>query len=352
MQGSIVPRSGWERALQVAREGIASREAHSVVMAVANHAETQFLDCLEPGDGERPRDDSIFLLASISKPFMGTTMMQLLAQGKLLLTDPVVRFIPEFGRYGKEGITLWHLLTHTSGLAEEVDGPPFGRRASAAEHLEATYNAFTHFKAGAAYEYCNISFAVMAEVLARVTGVPYPQYLCDHVLAPLGMADTGFDFQGPQAARMMPVHGATADQPFGDAPNHLAYFKSLQIPAGGLWSTAPDLVRFGQAMLNGLGGRKPSVLSCPAMQAMTALQTEGINELGSGVPARYALGWGKPGYMLGHLGSPEAFGHGGATATWLWIDPAYDLVFVFLTNLWGQPARVAVQAYNALMGTL
>ncbi|MHB0857669.1 MAG: serine hydrolase domain-containing protein [Anaerolineae bacterium] len=352
MQDSNLGRDGFDRALQVARDGIASGEAHSVTLAVANSNKTLLLETLAPGDGEQPRDDSIYLLASISKPFMGTAMLQLVEQGKLLLSDPVARYIPEFGCYGKENITLWHLLTHTSGLADEVEVPLWMRRASAEEHLAAALAAFTHFRPGSAWEYCNISFAVMAEVVARVTGKPYPRYLCDHIVGPLGMADTAFDFQGPQTARMMPVHGATAEQPWGEEEDHQQHFMSLQIPAGGLWSTAADLVRFGQAMLNGLAGRRPSVLGRPALQAMTSLHTEGITEVGSGLPARYALGWGKPGYLMGHLGSAEAFGHGGATATWLWIDPAYDLVFVFLTNLWGQPNRVALRTYNALLGTL
>jgi CubicO group peptidase (beta-lactamase class C family) len=326
-------------------------------MAIANSHETIRCETAAPPDGsEQVAPDSIFLLASITKPVIGTAIVQLAEQGRLLISDPVARYVPEFGRFGKDKVTIWHLLTHTSGLAEEVEGPAWEAKAPLSAHLEAAYNSFLHFPPGTQYEYCNLSFWVLTEIITRVSGESYIEYLRHHIFEPLGMDDTAFDFEGEQAGRMMPVHNV---QPLpGDGDLH--YWRSLAHPAGGLWSTAADLVKFGQAMLNGLAGQRHTIVSRAGIAAMTRLHTAGLRDRTTGELAYYGLCWGKPGgnaQVLSVLadrpgGTSAAFGHGGATATLLWIEPDHDLVFVFLTNVWGQENRVAYAALNAVLGAM
>ncbi|GAB4558900.1 MAG: hypothetical protein Kow0047_04360 [Anaerolineae bacterium] len=346
---TTLTREALNMARKAVKAGIERKESGPAVMAVATGDAVVAVDTFPREDGAAVDQDSIFLLASITKPFFGTAIMQLAERGSLLISDPVARHIPEFARYGKAEVTIWHLLTHTSGLAEETSTPAWEARAPASAHVEAVCNSFLRFKPGTAWEYCNISFWALAEIITRVSGQPYVEYLREHIWEPLGMTDTAFDFADERAGRMVPVE---AVEPVPGGEEALTYFRSLAIPAGGLWSTASDLVRFGQAMLNGLKGRQRTIVSQAGIETMTRLQTAGIREFATGKPAAYGLGWGKPTPDAHTLGTPAAFGHGGATATLLWIEPDYDLVFVFLTNQWGQPNRVAHMALNATLAAL
>lgn len=344
----------FQRACDVMREGIERGEAHSAILAVANARKILRMEAAPSTEGaERPTADSIYLLASITKPFIGVAILQLVEQGRLLLSDPIVKHIPEFGRYGKEGVTIWHLMTHTSGMAEEPMNTLIEQRASAEAHLKAAYDTVLHFSPGSEYQYCNISFWVLGEIIHRLSGEPYPEYLQQHVMRPLGMCDTAFSYTGEQSQRVLPVHAASP----GQEPNlDVDYFASLNVPAGGLCSTCADLVAFGQALLNGLQGRleagRPRLLTRAAMRTMTSLHTAGLRERGTNNPANYGLCVSKPSVPPRSLGAASGFGHGGATATLLWIEPEYDLVYVFLTNVWGQTTRVAHLALDAVLAEL
>ena len=340
-----------DRAFEVAREGIASGGAHAVVLAVADHERTIRCEALWPAcDRNHPRD-AIFLLASISKTFFGTALTQLAEQGRLLLNDTVTHHLPEFGRYGKKGVTIWHLLTHTSGLAEEVSQPLWESKAPSEEYVRAACDAFLHFEPGSAYEYCNLSFWALAEIIARVTDTHYTEYIQQAITEPLGMEDTAFQFEAPRSERMMPVHAPSKEGLVRDEDT-LRYFTSLSMPAGGLWSTAADLVRYGQAMLNGLADRQRIILSPAGIGTMTRLQTAGIRQRQGGLPARYGLGWLVDPPQARILDSGAGFGHGGATGTQLWIDPRYDLVYVFLTNVWGPSDAIGHKALNAALAAI
>jgi CubicO group peptidase (beta-lactamase class C family) len=340
-----------DRAVAVMRAGIARGEAQAAILALADAQQMLRCEAAPSHDGqELPSADSLFLLASITKPFMGAAIMQLAEQGRLLLSDAVARYIPEFARYGKAEITIFHLLTHTSGLAEEMMSAVVEAKGSPQAHLEAACNAFTHFRSGSAYEYCNLSFWALGEIIQRVSGLSYPEYLRQHICEPLGLRDTTFLPEGEQCARALAVHAVREAQ--GGLAADWDYFATLALPAGGLWSTIDDLVRFGQALLDGVQGRRRTILSQASLAAMTRLQTAGLREFKTQQPAAYGLCFGKPSALMQTLGSPAAFGHGGATGTLLWIDPAYELVFVFLTNLWGSSNRVAYMTLNAVYGAM
>jgi CubicO group peptidase (beta-lactamase class C family) len=332
------------RAGAVADEAVAAGLYGGVVVAVGNAAGTLWMHTA--ADSTPVSLDTIFPVASVTKPVVALAVMQLAEAGRLLLNDPVARVIPEFGQQGKDQITVWHLLTHTSGLPDTMDDL-YIQRAPPAAFLRAACERGVRFAPGSHYEYCNLSFVVLGELIARLSGQPYPAYLRDHIFAPAGMASTGFD----------PADGArTAAVTFEDGPEEEAYFRTLAAPYGGLWTTANDLLAFGRALLTG-GPPDDPLLSPAALAAMTRVQP-GLAGFDTGKPVYAALGWGKRSPMGVLLASDTSFGHGGSTGAFLWIDPAYALVFVFLTAplLPGHAdigrQRDAQRALNAVYGAL
>lgn len=326
----------------------------SAVIAAAN-AERTFLTHVVTHPERAPASlDSIFLLASISKPIAATAVMRLVEQGCLTLADPIVKHIPEFETFGKGAVTVWHLLTHTSGLDESGWWREilFERRASADDLLQIAYRSTLRYAPGTRYEYNTLTFTLLGELTERLTGLPYPEYLRREIFEPLGMRDTSFAPQGDQQTRAMPVYSAQNEQDF---ESKIAYFISTAAPGGGLWSTAADLIAFGQALLRGGLSNGYHLLSPASIAMMTRLHTAGLTETqddGSVVPALYGLGWGKPAPNDSLLAAPSAYSHGGVTGTKLLIDPEWDLVFVFLTNSWAIDGRGPDLVANAIYGAL
>ncbi len=292
------------------------------------------------------RRDSIFLIASISKPITATAVMQLVERGQLLLDRPVASVLPEFGAQGKGDVTPWHLLTHTSGLDETrwANGR-FGADQAVGDCFEEACRAPLLFRPGSQCRYCTLSFTVLAEMVSRISGRPFEEYLHDHVLVPAGMRDTSFRPSEP--ARRAPVHGL-GDQGAGDR------LVARKIPGGGLWSTAADLLAFGRVFLREGRGDRGHVLSPPSVRNMTRLHTEGLVAIADGRRDRfdYGLGWGKPGGMAGPPADASAFGHGGATGTLLWVEPKWDFAYVFLTNVWGGSDEAARRGLDAAYGAV
>lgn len=284
--------------------------------------------------GEPAQPDSLFMIASITKLFTSTLIWQLVAQGRLLPSEPVSRFVPSLSGAGREAVTVGQLLSHTSGLREDMalQTQAGQRQAPPERHLELAASAELDFEPGSAFRYTSLTFTLLAEVIAVITAQAYPVALRERILEPLMLSDTGFG--AVDAARAAKVHG------FWGGPDALRYFESLSAPAGGLWSSARDLTRFGQALLGG------QVLP-PAAVAAATRQVPGLR-YEQGGPAHYALGFGKGGPDL--LSGPDAFGHGGATGTILWLDPGRGLGVAFLANVWNGPLDWSRKAVNAAFG--
>lgn len=337
-----------QRAAAVAEEAVRQGPYPAAVLAVAN-SERILLKHAVSKPGRAPaREDGIFMLASITKPIVATAVMRLVEEGQVLLADPVAKHIPEFAAEGKECVTVFQILTHTSGLDEAAwVGELQARRAAPAEELVRMACASTlRFAPGSRYEYNSFSFYILGELIARLGGLPYPEYLRRWIFKPLGMRDTSFAPEGADRSRAMPVYGEDV------TPEALAYYTSVAFPGGGLWSTIADLATFGQAFLRGGLWNGYHLLSPAAIELMTRLHTAGMTESfdGQTVAANYGLGWGKPGAQS--LASWRAYRHGGVTGTLLLVDPEWDLVFVFLTNHWGIKATAPDQTLNAVYGAL
>jgi len=240
----VIRPQALRHAAAVADRAVESGSHPCAVLAAAN-AQHVFWTHVASGQ-DTAREETIFLLASITKPILATAVMQMVERGRLLLGAPVASILPAFDASGKGGVTVRHLLTHTSGLDEtawlerRLNGESGGPTC-----LEMACSTHLRFAPGTRCEYCSLSFAALAGIVEQLAGVPYDRHLADEVLQPAGMVDTGFAPVEPQ--RAAPVRD------FGEAA--LASFLSRKIAGGGLWSTAADLVRFGQEFLRaGPGG--------------------------------------------------------------------------------------------------
>ena len=317
----------------------------SAVLALGNRAGTFWTHVVPGEDGVRL--DSIVPIASITKPIVATAVMRLVERGRLLLNDPVAKVIPEFAQNGKEYVTVWHLLTHTSGLDEAGAALQelVARRAPRDAYLEAACASGLRFEPGSQCAYCNLSFVALAELISRLSGQPYPDYLREQIFAPLGMRDTAFAPVEP--GRVPAIHG------FGKRED-MDYFNSLAAPHGGLWSSAADLQTLGRTLLNDgrLGDKR--LLSQAAMEPMTRLQTAGLVTMVDGrpQPTYTALGWGKRRPTGVMLASERSFGHSGSTGSFLWIDPDWNLVFVLLSNRWDMDYTGSQQVLNTVYAAL
>jgi CubicO group peptidase (beta-lactamase class C family) len=330
-----------------------------VVLAVADRRDLVRLEAFAGPSAPGIDVDAICLLASITKPIVATGIMQLVADGQVALTDAIVRYIPESAVPGMSEVTIWHLLSHASGIPDVdlrqllLDG---ARRVDLMRLVTGTP---PRFPPGSRFEYVSSTFDLLAAVFERVTGESHPAYLRRAIFEPLGMLDTTFDPWDRLADRVAPLAASAVpggDGPWGPMPltgEQQRSFSELALAGAGLFSTARDLVRFGRAMLRGgeLDGAR--ILASPHVTLMTREQTTG--GLGASpdplLAEHYALGWGKPDPRTSPASS-AAFGHGGITLTRLWIDPEHDLVFVYLSGIWDHAPRPIDLVLQAVYGAL
>jgi len=267
------------------------------------------------------RTDTIFDLASLTKPFTAIAVMQLVEQGRLNLDAPVDAYLPELaGR----GITARALLTHTAGLAAVNPLSDFeGQRDG-----DVARTLRTPGTVPGAYRYSDLGFIALGELVARISGQPLDRYLEAHVLRPLGMHDTGFN---PGASDRVapteraPRRGANGVVPIihGEVNDPRAWRLGGVAGNAGLFSTAEDLGKLARALL---AGGAPILRPGTLQQMTTPVDVSRANGRGR---TRRGLGFDMHGWTPSSDGS---FGHGGYTGTWLWIDPEAQTYLVVLTN--------------------
>jgi len=331
--------------------------------AVAVVGNAQGLVSLE-AVGQRDREasqpmttDTLFRIASMTKPITAIAIMQLVDDGKLAVDDPVEKYLPTFrgqmlvaNRAGAEvtlkrptrPITIRDLLTHTSGLPggfpEGIANLYVTRDLSLAEAVLVSSQRPLDFEPGSKWAYCNAGIDTLGRIVEVVAKQSFEEFLAARVLRPLGMNDTSFYPSPAQLTRVAAVY----DQKDGKlirATNIIigpTVGARHPIPAGGLYSTGPDLARLYQAMLRqGVAGDH-RILSAASVAAMTQVQT---GDLTCGFVPGMSFGYGwavvnKPQEVTAML-SPGTFGHGGAFGTQGWIDPHRGLFVVLLIQRTG-----------------
>jgi CubicO group peptidase (beta-lactamase class C family) len=284
------------------------------------------LSALEPNPAPMAADE-IFDLASLTKVVATTTaVMQLVEAGKIQLDAPAATYWPAFAAGGKGAITIRQLLTHTSGLAPDLDlsaswnGPQDGLDRVAAATLVRP--------AGAAFAYSDINFIALGAIVSRVSGEPLETYVQAHIFGPLGMADTGFE---PPASSLVRIAATDREQGrlrWGEVQDPTAYRMGGVAGHAGLFSTADDLARFARMLLQGGELDGVRVLRPETVAAMTQAAV-----LPGG--ARRGLGWDMgSAYSIGmdQAFGPASYGHTGYTGCLLWIDPQTQSYLIILTS--------------------
>jgi CubicO group peptidase (beta-lactamase class C family) len=337
-------------AREVAARIVATGELPCAVFGVVKIDGERAVMSVVPND-ERFDESTIFFLASVTKAIVATAVMQYADEGRLDLHTPLARYLPQFSGGLRDGVTAWHVLTHTSGLPDMKIETLRNERPSYERSLEFALASTPASKPGEAYEYCSSAWLLLSETMAHLSGMPFADTMDTRLTRPLGMGDTGFDPRHARA-RLAPIHGFRIQNRLVQEIL-LRFLVRARLPGGGMFSTITDLLDLGRALLPATGpDAGPRVLSQAAIDEMSRLQTEGLTyQLDDGTvrEVRQALGWRKP--RVEWPGSPSAFTHAGISGGRLWVDPEAGLAFAFLTNLWQAPEepalRVLEQVYRA-----
>jgi CubicO group peptidase (beta-lactamase class C family) len=333
-------------------EFVADGTLAGAVTLVARHDKVVALEAVGLANNETKRlmkTDDLFWIASMTKPITATAVMMLQDAGKLKVGDPVEKYLPEFkGQWmiaenatntlvlkrPARPITLHDLLTHTSGIG---DMPPPRVESTLAELVIGYANKPLGFAPGSKWSYSTAGINTLGRIVEVVSGQPFAAFLDERILRPLGMKDTTFWPSARQARRLATAYGPGPGGK-GLAPVDIYFIKGgvenrarPPLPGGGLFSTAEDMAKFYQFVLNdGVAGKK-RLLSKEAVAEMTSIQT-GDLKCGFVDGMSFGLGWGvvrQPQGVTAML-APGTFGHGGAYGTQGWVDAHNDLIYVMM----------------------
>jgi len=297
---------------------------------------------------EAMRADHLFWIASMTKPMAAVCVLQLQEEGKLSIEDPVEKHLPEFKgqwmvderdggklilRRAARVITIRDLLTHTSGLANT--GTP--RTESTLGELVMSYSKTPlNFEPGSKWSYSNAGINTLGRIVEVVSKIPFADFLQKRVLNPCDMKDTTFWPSKEQATRIAKSYrpdqkGELQQVEVRFLAGGISNRKRTPYPAGGLYSTAGDVTRFYQMMLNGGTFNGKRVLKKETAALMTQTQTGDI-KTGFVDGMSWGLGFQVVKVPMGVTESLSAgtYGHGGAYATQSWADPKRGIIVVMM----------------------
>lgn len=291
--------------------------------------------------------DTVFWIASMTKPVTGAAILMLQDEGKLSIADPVAKFLPEFaGLKTPSGqpanLTLAQLLTHTSGLGEAT-GPAAERARTLADLVPLWLAAPMQYEPGEKWKYTQSGINAAARIIEVASRMTFDTFLQKRLFDPLGMKATTFY---PTAANLVTAYARAKETGvLTPIPPRADYGPRSRPPQGngGLYSTARDYTRFCQMLLNGgsLDGRR--YLSAAALKFLTTVQTgdlpTGFFQTAAGGNRGANYGWGigtcvlrTPHDGVAAMLSPGTFGHGGAWGTQAWIDPVKGVAYVLMVQ--------------------
>ena len=347
-QDSKLPR------IDVAMQSVIARnEVAGVVTAVVTKDKVLDLETIGYADvaAKRPMStDTVFWIASMTKPVTGVAVLMLQDEGKLSVADPVAKYLPEFGNLktpsGKPAnLTLTQILTHTSGLGE-ASGPAAQSARTLADLVPIWLAAPMQYEPGAQWKYTQSGINAAARIVEVVSGMTFDVFVQKRIFDPLGMKDTTFYPTDGQRARLATAYAKNKDTGTLEAVPPRPEYGSRDRPPqgnGGLYSTAPDYARFAQMLLNGGTLGSQTYLSAAAMKFLTTPQTGDMptgffqSETYGNRGANY--GWGiatcilrTPHDGVAAMLSPGTYGHGGAWGTQAWIDPVMGVAYILMVQ--------------------
>jgi uncharacterized protein YbbC (DUF1343 family)/CubicO group peptidase (beta-lactamase class C family) len=311
----------------VVRDAIAQHQVPGAVVLIGHHGHVIYRKAFGMRSLEPRREpmtvDTVFDLASLTKVIATTPcVMQLMEEGKIRLNDPVVRYIPEFGVNGKQDITVRQLLIHYSGLAPDLDlTQPWQGKETA---YQMAFQEKPLNPPGARFVYSDINFIMLGALVERITGMSLNDYAEQYIFKPLKMTHTQFLPPHSWIRKIAPtqydehnvmlrgvVHDPTARR-MGGVAGH-----------AGLFSTADDLGKYCQALLDG------KLLSRLAIEKMITPQqppnATDVRGLGWDIDTPFSSN-------RGELLPVGSFGHTGFTGTSVWIDPMTQTYIIILAN--------------------
>jgi CubicO group peptidase (beta-lactamase class C family) len=302
------------------------------------------------------RKDALFLVASITKPVTVGAAMLLVERGELTLDEPVKRFLPKFAGGGREDVHVRHLMTHTSGLPDQLPENQKLREAHKplSAFIEGTLATPLLFPPGTKLSYQSMGTLLLAEIIHHVSGRALPEFLAKEVFGPLGMADTSLGWDPAKKERIAAIR-LPAEMEGADWGWNTPYWLALGAPWGGMITAPADFARYCQMLLNGgvLDGVR--VFSPATVRAMTTNQLAYLPKL-SEEERRckpWGLGWrlNWPGHSanFGDLLGPRAYGHWGSTGTVCWLDPDTEAYCILFTTQPQEPeGRFLARLCNAV----
>jgi uncharacterized protein YbbC (DUF1343 family)/CubicO group peptidase (beta-lactamase class C family) len=348
---SRVSQYNWRTLDKVIADAIANKECPGAVVLVGHHGKVVYKKAygrraLEPKP-ESMTLDTIFDVASLTKVVATTpSIMKLYQEGAIRLNDSVSKYLPEFGQNGKDDISIRQLLTHYSGLREDLDLKSPWSGADTARQM--AYGEKLVTPPGAVFRYSDINFEMLGFLIEKVSGMPLDQFAKKNIFEPLGMKTTTFLPPTSWRRRIAPteydengvmlrgvVHDPTARR-MGGVAGH-----------AGLFSTADDLANYAQALIDagspftaGKSGSTTSQGSGASIRAQRVLSGLTIEKMATpqqppmGTSLR-GLGWDIDSPFAsnrGELFPLGSYGHTGFTGTSLWIDPFTQTYVILLTN--------------------
>jgi uncharacterized protein YbbC (DUF1343 family)/CubicO group peptidase (beta-lactamase class C family) len=269
--------------------------------------------------------DTVFDVASLTKVIVTTTaVMQLVEKGKVRLNDPVAKYLPEFAQNGKDDITVRQLLTHYSGIEPDLDLKTAwaGKQTAYQMALAETPDD----PPGSKFTYSDVNFIVLGEMVERVSGETLDEYATRHIFAPLKMLHTRYLPPALWRTKIAPTQYDENEHMLRGVV-HDPTVRRMGGVAGqaGLFSTADDLAKFAQALLNG----GDEILSAMSVEKMTR------PEQPPAAPVLRGFGWDIDSPFSSNRGDllpVGGYGHTGFTGTSMWIDPTTRAYIILLTN--------------------
>ncbi|PRX29302.1 CubicO group peptidase (beta-lactamase class C family) [Orenia metallireducens] len=296
--------------------------------------------------------DSIREIQSITKLFTTVAIMQLVEKGAIRLDQPVMEILEEFNKPLFAKITIFHLLTHTSGLAADPGAyfepyPSDWSWSNKKEWIKEILRGHTRVEPGKEWGDFSAGFAILAAIISKKSGMIYEDYIMENILKPLGMKDTSFGIRGMDLDNVEAIRAKVdrtcINYQTPDTEELIELItkeekdnlkcKELR-PSGGIYSTLEDLQKFGQMFLNKGRYNNKQIISRKSVEAMTRNHLKGVKDYcwnAGGVEKEYGLGFKV--HSNTQLLSPGSFSHEGAGLCGLYIDPVENMMMTFFCPL-------------------